>query len=66
VDDAIVDSRYRLERQLGHGSMGEVWLAVDHDGAATDNASDHDDSPDTPDHGDHHHSAESMRVGSPA
>jgi eukaryotic-like serine/threonine-protein kinase len=29
VRGELIDERYRLERQLGHGAMAEVWLATD-------------------------------------
>jgi serine/threonine-protein kinase len=29
VNDQVIDGRYLLDRRLGHGSMGEVWLARD-------------------------------------
>jgi serine/threonine protein kinase len=29
VRGEVIGERYRLERQLGHGSMAEVWLATD-------------------------------------
>src|SRR5439155_15129780 len=29
VRGKVIGERYRLERQLGHGAMSEVWLATD-------------------------------------